>query len=103
MVKKQSHLNELFAEDIDYSMPINRFAKKACTLLNKMKRGTACGGEYGDGSARIYLNTSVSIELLVKFDKEVRKLARQNKELKKLNIPITEIVVRSYEINISFI
>ena len=95
-------LNELWEADIDASMPINRFARKACTLLNSLKRGTASSGEYGDGSARIYLNTAIDTRLIAKFDTEVRKLAANNKELKKLKLPVVDIWIRSYEITIHF-
>ncbi len=107
MAKKQDRLGELFEQDIDYSNPINRFALKAKALLNKLGRGmkeyNVCeGAEYGDGSARIYLEKPISIKLIVKFDKEVRKLAKANKELTKLELPIVKIELRSYEIGINF-
>ncbi len=105
--KMKTRLDELFEADIDYSNPIDRFARKAGKLLNslrwKMKEtGRSDGAEYGDGSARIYLSEPVSIDLLVAFDREVRILAEDTKEIAKLDMPIVNITVGSYEINVAF-
>ncbi len=107
MAKKQTRLEELWDAEIDYSMPIDRFARKAKALLNKLARemkvyNLVDNAQYNDGSACIQLNTSISTKLIAKFDKEVRKLAANHKELKKLKLPITRIEMRSYEINIVF-
>ncbi len=107
MAKTKTRLDELFAAGIDYSMPIDRFARKAKALLNslgkKMKEsGRSNGAEYGDGAARIYLSEPVSIELLVAFDKEVRILAEDTKEIAKLNMSIENITIGGYEIDIAF-
>lgn len=104
--KKMSRVDELFEADIDYSMPIDRFARKALALLNKLaremkERPYTDGAEYNDAGARIYAS-GLSIKLLAKFDKAVRKLAREHRELKKLKLPVVSVEVRSSEIFISF-
>jgi len=104
--KKMSRIDELFEAEIDYSMPIDRFARKALALFRKLAREmkerpyTDCA-EYNDGGARIYVS-GASIQLLAKFDKAVRKLAREHKELKKLKLPIVSVEIRSDEIFVSF-
>ncbi len=107
MAKKMSRTDELFEAGIDYSMPIDRFARKAKALLNKLGRemkvhGLVDNAQYNDVSACIQLNKPISTELVAKFDKEVRKLAANHKELKKLKLPIVRIEMRSYEIDIFF-
>ncbi len=107
MAKKQDRLNELSEADIDYSMPINRFARKAKALLNKlakeMKNPLRCdGAHYNDGGARLYITNRTSAKFLTAVEKAVRKLAREHKELKKLNLKVTSVEVGGYEIFISF-
>ncbi|KKM06006.1 hypothetical protein LCGC14_1748350 [marine sediment metagenome] len=107
MAKKKDRLQELFDLEIDYSNPVDRFAVKAGKLLNKLGRkmkesGRADGAEYGDGSARIYLSEPVSIELLIEFDREVRILAEDTNEIAKLDMPIVNITVAGYEIDVAF-
>lgn len=108
MAKKQTRLNELNDAGIDYSMPINRFAGKAKALLNRLGRemkesGRSNSAEYGDGSARVYLSQPISTKLLAKFDKEVRKIAAKHEVGKApLSLPIVDITVRNYEIDIAF-
>ena len=104
--KKMSRIDELFAAGIDYSMPIDRFARKALALLNKLgremkERPYTDGAEYNDAGARIYAS-GMSIKLLAKFDKAVRKLAREHKELKKLKLKVTSVEVIGREIFVSF-
>ncbi len=107
MAKKKSRIDELFEAGIDYSNPIDRFAVKAGKLLNSLRRkmketGRSDGAEYVDGSARIYLSEPVSIDLLVEFDREVRILAEDTKEIAKLDMPIVSITVGGYQILVSF-
>lgn len=104
--KKMSRTDELFEAEIDYSMPIDRFARKALALLNKLaremkERPYTDGAEYNDAAARIYAS-GLSVKLLAKFDKAVRKLAREHRELKKLKLKVTSVKVISSEIFISF-
>lgn len=106
MAKKQTRLDELHEQEIDYSMPIDRFARKALALLRKMaremkERPYTDGAEYNDGGARIYAS-GLSIKFIVKFDKAVRKLAREHREMKKLKLKVTSVEVRGYEIFVSF-
>ena len=106
MAKNKTRCDELFEAGIDYSMPIDRFARKALALLNKLgremkERPYTDGAEYNDGGARIYAGC-MSVKLLVKFDKAVRKLAREHRELKKLKLKVTSVEVRSREIFVSF-
>jgi len=106
MAKKQSRIDELFKADIDYSMPLDRFARKALALLRKLaremkERPYTDGAEYNDGGARIYAS-GMSIKLLAKFDKAVRKLAREHRELKKLKLKVTSVEVIGREIFVSF-
>ena len=102
MAKKMNRCEEMNGLGIDFSMPIDRFAKKAKALMNKIQRGSCDGAEYGDAAARLYLRKAPSIQMLAKFDTEVRKLAADHKELKALKLPIVDITIRSYEININF-
>lgn len=103
---KKTRIDELYEQEIDYSMPIDRFARKALALLRKLAREMKeCpytdGAEYNDGGARIYAS-GMSIKLLAKFDKAVRKLAREHKELKKLKLPVVSVEVCGREIFVSF-
>lgn len=106
MAKKQSRIDELFEAGIDYSMPIDRFARKALALLRKLARDMkehpyTDGAEYNDAGARIYAS-GLSIKLLAKFDKAVRKLAREHRELKELKLRVTSVEVLGREIFVSF-
>ncbi len=106
MAKKQSRIDELFEAGIDYSIPIDKFARKALALLNKLGREMkeypyTDGAEYNDGGARIYAG-GMSVKLLAKFDKAVRKLAREHNGMKKLKLKVTSVEVRSSEIFVSF-
>ena len=106
MAKKQSRIDELFEAGIDYSIPIDKFARKALALLNKLgremkERPYTDGAEYNDGGARIYA-AGMSIKLLAKFDKAVRKLAREHTGMKKLKLKVTSVEVRSSGIFVSF-
>lgn len=103
---KKTRLDELFEADIDYSMPIDRFAKKAGALLNKLAREMKDpirhgGAHYNDGGARIYVTHGVSAKFLTAYSKAVRKLAREHKEIKKLKLRIESVEVMD-EIFISF-
>lgn len=106
MAKKQSRIDELAAAGIDYSMPIDRFARKALALLRKLaremkERPYTDGAEYNDAGARIYAS-GLSVKLLAKFDKAVRKLAREHRELKELKLRVTSVEVLGREIFVSF-
>lgn len=103
---KKTRIDELYEAGIDYSLPIDRFARKALALLRKLAREMkeypyTEGAEYNDGGARIYAR-GMSIKLLVKFDKAVRKLAREHREMKKLKLKVTSVEVESSEIFVSF-
>jgi len=107
MAKKQSRIDELFKADIDYSIPIDRFAKKAKALLNKLAKEMkdpirSDGAEYSDASARISVDNRVTVGFLVAYDKAVRELAEDYKPLIPLNLPIVSVGVGSYEICIEF-
>ncbi len=89
------------------SAKAKRRARKAKALLNKLaremkERVEVDNAQYNDGCAVIQLTTSISTDLIAKFDTEVRKLAANHRELKKLKLPITRIEMRSYEIDIVF-
>jgi len=107
IMAKKTRIDELFEAGIDYSVPIDRFARKAMPLLNrlakKMKNPIRSGGaEYNDGGARIYVNGRTSAKFLTAYEKAVRKLAREHKELKKLKLPVVSVELGGYEIFISF-
>ncbi len=104
---KKTRIDELFEADIDYSMPIDRFAKKAKVLLNKLAKEMkdpirSDGAEYNDAGARIYVNGRTTAKFLTAYEKAVRKLAREHKELKKLKLPVVSVDMGGYEIFISF-
>lgn len=105
---KIDRLDELYELDIDFSTPINQFAQKAKALLNRLGREMklpyrSYAAEYGSGSARVFLTSYVSVDFIVKFDKEVRKLAREHKVAKyPLYLTVTDVIVGDGEINIDF-
>lgn len=107
MAKTKTRTDELFEADIDYSIPIDRFAKKAKALLNKLAREMKVpirseDAEYSDASARIGVDNFVTTEFLVAYDKAVRELAKTYKPLVPLNLPIVSVGVGSFEIVIEF-
>lgn len=107
MAKKMSRLDELWDAEIDYSIPIDRFAKKAKALLNKLAKEMkdpirSDGAVYNDGGARIYVTHGVSASFLAAFDKAVRELAEDYKPLTPLKIPVVSVEVGGFEILVNF-
>ena len=108
MAKKQSRIDELFAAGIDYSIPIDKFARKAQALFNRIAkkqkiRARCANSEYGDGAARLYLqNDRVDSYTLALFDYEMRQLVEDYDPMIKLKLFIDKVSVGGWEINISF-
>lgn len=106
MAKKQSRIDKLWDAGIDYSIPIDKFARKALALLRKLSREMkehlyTDGAEYNDGGARIYAS-DLSFNLFAEFNKAVRKLAREHNGMKKLKLKVTSVEIRNGEIFVSF-
>ena len=105
---KKSRLNELYELDIDYSIPINKFAQKVKALVNRTAREMKVPvrsdfAEYCDGSAYVSLTVQPSINFLTKVDKEIRKLAKTHKVGQKpLSLKVVDVQVGNYKIDVSF-
>ena len=105
---KQNRLDELHELDIDYSIPINKFAQKVKALVNRMAREMKVPvrsdyAEYCDGSAYVNLTVQPSINFLTKVEKEIRKLARTHKvNQEPLSLKIVDIQIGDYRIDVSF-
>ena len=107
MAKKMTRIDELNKAGIDYSIPIDRFARNARALVNKIAKAMKDpirhgGGHYNDGGARIYVTHRVSAKFLTAYDKAVRKLAREHAGMMKLKLRVTSVEVGGYEIFVSF-
>ncbi len=105
---KKNRLNELYELDIDYSIPIDQFARKVKALVNRMAREMKSPvrsdyAEYCDGSAYVSLTVQPSIGFLFKVDKAIRKLAKTHKVSQKpLSLKVVDIQVGNYRIDVSF-
>jgi len=106
-------LTELFNADIDYSMPIDGFARKAKALFNKTAKAykikiKVYAAEYGDGSARLYIEEGGYDSLsnlgafLTRFEKDVIALATAYKKLAKLDLPVISVTLGYGAIDVNF-
>ena len=108
----KTRMDELRAAEIDYSIPIDIFSRKASTLFNQLARklevpSRVSGAEYGDGSARLYLNGDSAdlvkqANLFLEFSKEVCVLAAGYSKLTKIELPVTGVTQVGGEINVNF-
>lgn len=105
----RTRLDELDDAGIDYSMPIDRFARKARTLLNRIyklktgRRGASYAAEYGDSNARIYLGRAVPLSVLTAFDEEVMNLANNHPVCNHpLNLSVVSVCAGTNEIIVEF-
>ncbi len=92
----------------DFSIPIDKFARKAQALFNKIAkkqkvRARCANSEYGDAAARLYLeNDRVDTYTLALFDYEVRELVEDYNPMIEIGLLIKTISVGGWEINIDF-
>ncbi len=104
---KKTRIDELFEAGIDYSIPIDRFAKKAKALLNKLAKEMkdpirSDYGGYNDRAAEISIDAPVTISFLVAYDRAVRELAEDYKPLIPLKMSVVDVTVQGWEINVAF-
>jgi len=109
--KKRTTFEDLRKAGVDYSIPIDKFSRKAKAMFNKLakKKGyrVRCdGAEYNDGSARLYLTDELSINLLCEFSNEVHILVEDFMPTAKLvwdhNLRLKDVTVGNYEITVVF-
>lgn len=113
MTRKRNRLDELFDAEIDYSMPIDRFAQKVKALINRLARetkqpcytrGYSDSAEYGDGSARVYIDANFTADFFKLVDTKIRELVKTHEVSKApLNLSIVGITLKAYELNVTFI